>query len=316
VARIAEAASRLGYRRDLLAASLRNRQTRLIGVLVPDLGNPVFAPILAGIEAELAEHGYALLVANAPDDASALDLVEGLVARRAEGLILATAHTRDPVIARCVALGAPTVLVNRADPEKRLSAVTPDDHEGIRLAVRHLIALGHRQIGHLAGPQDVTTGLARAEGFRSAMMESGFVPGPVVAAAAYSREAGQVAAEQMLARHSVTAIAAANDLIALGAFQALSARGLLCPHDVSITGHNDMPLVDMVQPPLTTVRIAHEQIGREGARILLESLARSELPPIQICTPPELVVRASTRPPLSHRAKCASLSQTIATGPS
>ncbi len=120
VARIAETAQRLGYRRDMLAASLRTSRTLLVGMLVPDLANPVFAPILAGVEAALAEHRYAVLVAHAPNDANALELLENLVARRAEGLILATAHVRDPVLARCVELGLPTVLVNRADPDRRL----------------------------------------------------------------------------------------------------------------------------------------------------------------------------------------------------
>jgi len=264
---------------------------------VPDLANPVFAPIIAGVEAALAERRYAVLVAHAGADASALELVEGLVARRAEGLILATAHARDPVIARCVELGLPTVLVNRADPEGRLSAVTPDDREGMRLAVRRLVGLGHRHIGHIAGPQDVSTGSLRAEGFRSAMAEAGMAPGPVVEADAYTREAGEDAAERLLSRQrGLTAIAAANDLLALGALRALSARGLSCPDDVSVTGHNDMPLVDMVQPPLTTIRISHDLIGREGARLLLERIARPDMPPVQIRTPPELILRASTAP--------------------
>ena len=296
VARITETAARLGYRRDLLAASLRTSRTRLVGVLLPDLANPVFAPILAGVEAALAQHRYALLIANASSDASALELVEGLIARRAEGLILATAHARDPVLARCVELGLPTVLVNRADPDGRLSAVTPDDREGMRLAVLHLVSLGHRHISHLAGPQDVSTGQLRAEGFRSAMLEAGLTPGPIVAAAAYTREAGQAAAERLLSRRGLTAIAAANDLLALGAVRALSALGLCCPDDVSITGHNDMPLVDMVQPPLTTIRISHDLIGREAARLLLERIAQPDTPPVQIRTPPELILRASTAP--------------------
>jgi len=302
VARIAEAARRLGYRRDLIAASLRTSRTLLVGMLVPDLANPVFAPIIAGVEAALAERRYAVLVAHAGADASALELVEGLVARRAEGLILATAHARDPVIARCVELGLPTVLVNRADPEGRLSAVTPDDREGMRLAVRHLVGLGHRRIGHLAGPQDVSTGLLRAEGFRSAIAEAGLPPGLVVAADAYTRDAGEAAAERLLARRGdLTAIAAANDLIALGAMRALSARGLSCPGDISVTGHNDMPLVDMVQPPLTTIRIFQDKIGREGARLLLDHIARPDAPPAAIRTAPELIVRASTAAPPDRR---------------
>jgi len=302
VARIAETARRLGYRRDLLAASLRTSRTHLVGMLVPDLANPVFAPIVAGVEAALAEHGYAVLVAHAGSDAIGLELVEGLVARRAEGLILATAHARDPVIARCVELGLPTVLVNRADPEGRLSAVTPDDREGMRLAVRRLVGLGHRHIGHIAGPQDVSTGSLRAEGFRSAMAEAGMAPGPVVEADAYTREAGEDAAERLLSRQrGLTAIAAANDLLALGALRALSARGLSCPDDVSVTGHNDMPLVDMVQPPLTTIRIFHDRIGREGARLLLDRIARPDAPLVQIRTSPELIVRASTAAPPGGR---------------
>jgi LacI family transcriptional regulator len=303
VARVADAASRLGYRRDLLAAGLRNSRSRLVGVLVPDMANPVFAPILGGIEAGLAEAGYATLVANARQDAGSLDLIEELVGRRAEGVILATAREHDPVLARCLALGLPTVLVNRADPEGRLPAATSDDREGMGLAVRHLAALGHRRIGHLAGPGDVSTGQLRAAGFRIAMLALGLDAGCVVAAPAYSRDAGRAAAAVLLAQYpEITAVAAANDLLALGAYQALALRGLSCPGDVSVTGYNDMPLVDMVQPPLTTVRIPHDRIGREGARLLLERMAAMRgrgtgPPPAESVMTPALVVRDSTARP-------------------
>jgi LacI family transcriptional regulator len=299
VARVADAASRLGYRRDLLAAGLRNSRSRLVGVLVPDMANPVFAPILGGIEAGLAEAGYATLVAHARQDAGSLDLIEELVGRRAEGAILATARANDPVLARCLALGLPTVLVNRADPAGRLPAATSDDRAGMGLAVQHLAGLGHRRIGHLAGPGDVSTGQLRAAGFRTAMQALGLDAGCVAEAPAYSREAGRVAALALLARHpGITAVAAANDLLALGAYQALAALGLACPGDVSVTGYNDMPLMDMVQPALTTVRIPHDLIGREGARLLLAQMAAMRggaamLPPARVMAP-VLVVRGST----------------------
>ena len=194
------------------------------------------------------------------------------------------------------------MLVNRGDPDGRLFAVTSDDREGMRLIVRHLVGLGHRRIGHLAGPQDVSTGLLRAEGFRSAMAEAGLVPGPVVPADAYTREAGEGGAQRLLARDGgLTAIAAANELIALGALRALTARGLSCPDDVSVSGHNDKPLVDMAQPPLTTIRIFHDRIGREGARLLLECIARPEAAPAEIGATPELIVRASTAAPPGGR---------------
>jgi LacI family transcriptional regulator len=115
-----------------------------------------------------------------------------------------------------------------------------------------------------------------------------------VAAIAYTREAGQAAADELLARFDVSAIAAANDLLALGAYRACAARGLRVPQDVSIVGHNDMPLVDMVQPPLTTIRISHVAMGEEAARLLVREIETPGLSPERIVTAPELVVRGST----------------------
>jgi LacI family transcriptional regulator len=299
-ARIIDIAARLGYRRDLLAASMRTSRTRLVGVLVPSLANPVFAPILAGAEAILTEHGYAVLVANVQIEGTSdiLGLVDGLIARRAEGLILATARDGDPVLTHCLERNLPTVLVNRADVEGRFAAATPDDHEGMRLAVRHLISLGHRHIGHVAGPQDVSTGRLRSDGFQAEMQAAGLPPGPIVTANAYTRDAGRAATDRLLNEApGLTAIAAANDLLALGAYQALSARGLICPDDVSVTGHNDMSLVDMVQPPLTTVRILQDRIGREAGRLLLERIGNPDTPITQVRTAPELIIRGSTRMP-------------------
>jgi LacI family transcriptional regulator len=136
------------------------------------------------------------------------------------------------------------------------------------------------------------------------MKEAGLPPGPAAPAYAYTREAGQAAAERLLdTRRGPTAIVAANDLLALGAMRALSARGLSCPGDVSVTGHNDMPLVDMVQPPLTTIRILHDRIGREGARLLLERIASPDASPVQISTSPELILRASTATPPGRSEK-------------
>ena len=298
VNRILDIAARLGYRPDLLAASMRTNRTRLVGVLVPDLANPVFAPILAGAEAILTANGYGLLVANVGtgETSDTLCLVDRFLSRRAEGLILATARDSDPVLSYCIERGLPTVLVNRADAECRFAAATPDDREGMRLAVRHLIAFGHRQIGHIAGPQNVSTGRLRLDGFQEEMQELGLPPGPFVAASAYTREAGRVATDLLLDNTvNLTAIATSNDLLALGAYQALEARGLRCPDDISVTGHNDMPLVDMVHPPLTTVRILQDQIGSEGARLLLERIGNAQAPIKHILTSPTLILRASTR---------------------
>jgi LacI family transcriptional regulator len=298
VERIRAHARRLGYRRDAMAAGLRTKRSRLVGVVVPDIANPVFGPILSAIEIALRANGFSALVVNAgADPQEQIGIVESLVGRRVEGLVLATARQDDPVVTYCLAAGVPTVLVNRAEADRRASAVVSDDVLGLRLAVQHLIGLGHRRIGHLAGPPHLSTGALRRRGYEEAMRIAGLEREILVeAAAAYTRPAGRAAAESLLDRGGVTAIAAANDLLALGAYEALAARGLACPQDVSIVGHNDMPLVDMVAPPLTTIRIGLKQMGDETARLLLEQM-RGRPETVTRIVEPQLVVRGSTAPP-------------------
>ncbi|MDO9711790.1 LacI family DNA-binding transcriptional regulator [Paracraurococcus lichenis] len=302
VARVLAEAKRLGYHPDATAAALRTGRSRLIGALVPGIANPVFAPILAGAEAVLAAHGYALLVADPGDDpARALALADSMGSRRVDGLLLATATERDdPVVTHCLARGTPVVLINRTEAAARVPAVVPDDAGGLRLAVEHLVALGHRRIGHVGGPIGLTTGTRRRLGFVGVMVEHGLDASAVESSMAYTREAGAVASARLLARRpDLTALACANDLLALGAYDTLAGLSRTVPRDVSVTGHNDMPLVDMVAPPLTTVRIGHAEMGQEGARLLLRAIEdRTAIPPG--CTTllrPEIVVRASTAPP-------------------
>ena len=294
--RIEGLARELGYRPDPIAVGLRTRRSRAVGIVLPDMANPVFGPILAGVEGALAAAGYSALVAYAgAREAQQIAVVDTLMARRVDGLILATAQSKDEALTRCVGAGLPTVLVNRAEAVPRVSEVVSDDVAGLRRAVEHLLAIGHRRIGHLAGPPHLSTGRLRRQGYELAMAGAGLPPGPVVAAAAYTREAGASAGADLLAM-DVTAVAAANDLLALGLYQALAARGQHCPRDVSITGHNDMPLVDMVAPPLTTVAIDHAGLGREAGRLVVAAIEQPDSPYVVHVAVPTLVVRGSTRP--------------------
>ncbi len=299
VERVQKEAQRLGYRRDVMAASLRTGRSRLVGVLFPDLANPVFAPILGGIGSALSAHGYSVLVADGgSDEKQQIETVEQLLARRVDGLVLATATRRDAVVTACLKAKIPTVLVNRAEDKERVPAVVTDDISGMRLSVQHLIELGHRRIGHIAGPENLSTGVLRRRGFEAAMAEAGLDGSMVVTAQAYSRSAGRQASATLLDTYPVTAIAASNDLLALGAYLELRTRGLSCPEDVSVVGHNDMPLVDMVDPPLTTVHIEQVTMGEEAARLLLERMeADAPTPVVTKVTPPVLVTRASTCAP-------------------
>jgi len=298
--RVLAAALSLGYSPNSLAAGLRTRRSFTVGVILPDITNPVFPPILGGIQDVLEAEGYVPIVADAgPEAARRETVIERMIARQVDGLILATSLRSDPVLALCRVRGINLVLVNRVAEDSGFSAVVSDDHRGMKLAVDHLVALGHRAIGHISGPLEFSTGFGRLQGFRQAMSVHGLTvpPEAIVTASAYARDAGREAARALVSQASgLTAIVAANDLLALGCYDALRTRGLRCPRDLSIVGHNDMPLVDMVDPPLTTVRIRHHEMGAEAARLLLRQIAGAA-EGFDVILRPDLIVRASTTVP-------------------
>jgi len=294
--RIASQAEALGYQPNRLAANLRLGRSDLIGVLLPDIANPVFAPILGGITEVLSAKGYVPIVADAGNASSQqISFVETLLNQRVDGLILATVSQDDELVGFCIRRGLPVILLNRSEARDRVSSVVSDDDMGMRLAVDHLVDLGHRHIAHVAGPLSTSTGILRRDGFERAMSRHG-LQGLVREATSYTRQAGAQAAAQLLAvGREFTAIAAANDLLALGVLDPLKDRDLRCPDDISIVGHNDMPLMDVVSPPMTTVRIEHREMGRIAARMLLEAINGGSGDIQHIVLRPELVVRRSTQ---------------------
>lgn len=298
--RVAAVAEQLGWRPSVLAAGLRTRRSRTIGILVPDLVNPVFPPIVRAAEARLAAEGYVTLLANTGNDPQreAL-LIERMATHLVDGLMLASAARGSQVLALCARLRIPTVLINRRLAGSGLSAVVNDDRHGMALAVRHLVELGHRRIVHLAGPPGVSTAADRRSGFRAAMQAAGLdvAPEAIVAAEAYTAEAGRAAMEKLLRGPRMTAVAVANDMLCLGAYDALQAAGLSVGQHVSVTGFNDMPFVDRISPPLTTVRIQHAEMGRQGAELLLAAMAEPDTVQRDIMLEPTLIIRRSTAPP-------------------
>ncbi|MGA7996848.1 MAG: LacI family DNA-binding transcriptional regulator [Bradyrhizobium sp.] len=299
--RIRTAATALGYQPNVTAAGLRTGRSGLIGVLAPDIADPGFPPILSGVTETLAAEGYATIVVDVgPDPSRERELVDKLIARGVDGLVLATVMLNDPVVGHCLAASIPVVLVNRSDSARKLPAVVTDDEAGMRLAVDHLVGLGHRLIGHIAGPQDVSTGALRRAGFKAAAARAGLSAQNTLieTARAYTRDEGRLAALRLLDRERApTGIVAANDLLALGIYDAIGERGLQCPADVSVVGHNDMPYVDMLSPPLTTVRIAQRDMGNQAARLLLDAIAAPAARRERVVLEPALIVRGSTGKP-------------------
>ena len=291
------AARRLGYRPNRTASALRTGRSNFIGVLLPDITNSVFPPILEGIEASASARHYFMLIANVRDAANAKAVLERLLAQQVAGLIMATVTRDDPLVEFVTATGLPTVLVNRADDSGRLGAVVSDDRLAMKFAVDHLVQLGHAHIAHLAGPQLSPTGLGRRQGFEQALRDRGLPPGPIVECTAYSREAGRAAMQQLLTTTPrPQAVVCCNDLVALGAYDVMHAAGLRVPQDISITGHNDMPLVDLVEPPLTTVRLPHRELGWRAAEMMFDLILGKpgSASASTVVLRPELVVRSST----------------------
>lgn len=298
-ARILETARRLGYRTNTLASSLRTRRSKVIGVVVPDIASLLFPPILEGIESTLLKDGYMTIVANTANDADRhRRILSGMIERRVDGLILATATLHDPILDEWISEQVPVILINRSDDSGRAPSVLNDDIRGIGLAVGHLVDLGHTRIAHIAGPHTLSTGAMRARGFHVAMNEKlSIAKPPLVPAAAFSREAGRAACVDLLERYpDVTAIVAGNDLLALGCYDVFHERGIVCPRDISVTGYNDAPFMDLVAPPLTTVRIKQREMGAEAARLLLMRIGGEDVP-ADVLLRTELVPRRSTAAP-------------------
>ena len=298
--RVQAAAEELGYRPNPIARGLRTNRSNTIGVLVPDLLNPLFAAVVRGIEDGLGAASYTPLIANTDNDPERERVAyEAMSARQVDGFIAATARRDHWPLVDHVEPGPKLVLVNRRVDSDAVPAVTGDDHEGVRLAVEHLGALGHRRIAHLAGSQDLYTGWSRYQGFLDAMRAAGLEvdDGLVVFSDAFTvREGARCCAQLLERRRDFPAIVAGNDLLALGCYDALEGRRLRCPEDVSISGYNDMPFADRFRPPLTTVRVPHYELGAAAAELMLEQLQERETPPRQLLLAPELVVRGSTAP--------------------
>jgi LacI family transcriptional regulator len=300
VKRVVAAADRLGYKPNVVARGLRRQRSQTVGVLIPDLTNPLFPPIVRGIEESLAPRGFTAFIANTDSDESKeRRAFEAFRARQVDGFIFAHAR-RDPGLIQDAAdLGIPSVLVNRRTDKALFPWVMQDDDSGVAQIVEHLVALGHTRIAHIAGPQNNSAGFARVLAFRRYVVEHGLseMECPVVNSDAFDTRSGGVGARQILHHFPrVTAIFCSNDMIAVGALGALREAGLHCPQDMSIIGFNDMPLAKDLAPSLTTVNVPTQQMGEIAATQLLDEIAGVDGDK-SVLLPVHLVVRESSTAP-------------------
>ena len=302
--RILKVADRLGYVPNTLARGLRTSKSFVVAMLVPDITNALFPPMVRGAEQVLSAAGYTLVLTDTDNDPDTeRRQVEQLRGRGTDGFIIATARWNDPLLDEIADQEVPAVLANRNTGSHRLPYVGADERTGIQLAVEHLAELGHRRMVHLGGPADTSTGRDRAAAFRQAVDGLGLPAGRglVQVCATYSEAAGAEATRRLLeSSRDVTAIVCGNDLIALGALSVLAEAGISCPEQMSVVGFNNMAMVDRLTPPLTTVRLPLHQIGELSARLLLAEIegGPQNAGAVQSLLGVQLAVRGTTaRPP-------------------
>jgi LacI family transcriptional regulator, repressor for deo operon, udp, cdd, tsx, nupC, and nupG len=280
-------------------ARLKQRRLGLIGLIIPELENPIFPMFAQVIERDLTQAGYTtVLCTQSPGGATEDDYVELLLERAISGIIFVSGLHADTSADqtrydKLVAQRLPIVMVNGAAATANAPYISADEAVAAELAVSHLASLGHRRIGLAVGPERFVPAQRKAEGYERAM--AGLGEEPVIVHSLFSVEGGYAAAGQLLDA-GVTAIACGSDLMALGAVRAVRQRGLEVPGDVSVVGFDDSPLIGFTDPPLTTVRQPVAAMCRAAVRALLDEIGGVPVPRTEFLFRPELVVRGSTGP--------------------
>lgn len=291
--RIRQVAQDLGYSPDTIAVSMRTGRSRLIGMMLHDMSDPVYPTIAKGVESAVRDHGYMLMTGNTGYDQTAeADLLNAFSSRRVDGIILATTRLDDPVVDRCVASGMPTVTVFRRPRKNTIPAVLNDCKVGMVQLVDTVQDYGHQRLAFLSAPIDISSGKDRHDGVMQSLR-----PGTtchVEFLAELTAEAGYLGARKLLAQgRPADVILCVNDLVAIGAYRALKEAGLRCPEDVSVTGYNGMPFCDILDPPLTTVNIQLFEMGMLAGRALIDLIEAHKVPATATCLRPKLVLRKS-----------------------
>jgi LacI family transcriptional regulator, repressor for deo operon, udp, cdd, tsx, nupC, and nupG len=287
-----------GYTINQAARNLRQQRTGGVVALVPNLANPFFSRILAGIAGVLAPAGYSLLVVDTQGPGADAHIARKLDRSRADGLIVFDASLPRQEL-RGDGLVPPVLLACEWIEAAGLPTVRVDNREGGRLAVRHLSDLGHRAIGHVRGPDNNVLSGAREAGMREALAQCGlpsredwFFPGD------FTLDAGAAAARRWLALDvRPSAVFCSSDEMACGFIGEVQRRGLRVPRDVSVVGFDDIEIVAHVTPPLTTIRQPRSLIGETAARLMLGLIAEEPVAAADVVLPVELIARGSTAPP-------------------
>lgn len=299
----------LGYERP---ERLRERPAGLVGLVVPELSNPVFPAFAQVIESALSDRGYTpLLCTQSPGGTTEDQYVDMLLEHGVDGIVFVSGLHADTSASteryhRLRSRGVPFVMVNGYAAGVDAPAVSTDDAQAMEQAVRHLVSLGHRSIGLAIGPARFVPAQRKRDSFCALLSRQLDDPDPArhVVSTLFTVEGGQAAATELL-DSGHTAIVCGSDLMALGAIRAARARGLGVPDDISVVGFDDSPLIAFTEPPLTTIRQPVASMGRAAVDALVSEIRGTPVSRAELLFHPELVVREST-----HTAPLASVGST------
>lgn len=299
--RILTAARALGWEPSHRARALSASRAFAVGLVIarpPELlgADPFFPAFIAGVERTLSDRGQALVLQVVPESAEEAGYRKLAADGRVDGVFLLDLRVDDPRLALLEQLGLPAVTIARPMVPSRWPALLIDDRPGIAAAVAHLVELGHRRIGHVAGPDHFLHGRVRRLAWERALADAG-LPADLCVASDFSAAGGAQATRELLDRaERPTAIVYGNDLMAIAGLAVARELGVDVPGQLSVTGFDDAELAGYVSPPLTTVRTDPFEWGRAAAHVLLELIDGE--PVADVPTPPaQLVLRASTAPP-------------------
>lgn len=260
----------LGYRPNRLASNFRRRQTEMIGVVVSDIENPHFTQMVRAVEDAAYLRGHRVLLCNTDEDPDKQrDYLGVLAAERVAGVILSPSDGRAPEIEELLDHGISLVAFDRRVGDRRADSVVVHNLAGARVGTEHLLEAGHKRVGFVGGPQGVETAEDRLAGYEEAIGEAGLAPR--IADGGFRTEAARAAAAPLL-DGGATALLVANNLMTIGALQAVKERGLRIPDDVALVSIDDPPWAELTDPPLTTLAQPVREMAEAAVQLLLERI--------------------------------------------
>lgn len=263
--RVWKAIEELNYFPNTQARALVSGRSRLFGLLISEITNPFFPELIQGFEDFAIENNYEILIGSTNYDPERMEIcIRRMIERNVEGVAVMTFGIEEPLLDELVSRNIPMVFVDAAPPNENVSTLAVDYHRGIREGVQHLAALGHRKMGFISGPMHQRSAHLRKDAFLESVAEIGVQPaGEWLLEGDHTLEGGMQAMEQILKRKELpTAVMCSNDMTAIGALRVLAKAGLRVPDDISVIGFDDIHLAEFVNPPLTTVRMARNDLAR------------------------------------------------------